>query len=221
MKKTIPTERKLAWYNEPLNPETDFITLSNGVCVIPFEIIEKKLDRLCGGSWSTSNFVHSYHVINGNEAISASIELSVAYSVNEGDATTFRTLVGACTYSLNWLRDMNKMPELEQSNINEHYAASAKSLCIVNAAKSIGIQFGRDLNRKEFINVGTSDFPPLGELSVRTKDEKRQAIQDTILMSNTREMAQGFLNKSYLKNDEKLQALVNQKPSSLLKDLMK
>jgi len=194
--------KETAWVNEPLKEE-DYFEIKEGVFVIPYEKICDKLDRL-DSEWSCKNFVHFYTMLNNNESISASCEIVV----------NGRTLSGACTYPLVFFRELNNLAAFGGS-VNEHYSASAKSLCIVNACKPLGVQFGRDLNKKENINVVTTET-----LQVDNFTEKYEAIQHTILMSNNRQMAQKFLDKSDLKWNEKLQALVNQKPSSVLKDLI-
>lgn len=138
----IENNQKEKWLNA--NPEEDELKeTNNGVYIIPYEFIEDKLDYLSNFQWGTSNFSHFFTMINNNEAISASISLIVYDSVH--DCT--RQLVGACTYSLDFIRNIDSVAA-STGNFNEHYAATAKSLCIVNAAKHLGRTFGKYLNRE-------------------------------------------------------------------------
>lgn len=129
-------------------PEEDkIISFDNGVRLLPFAVIEQYLDFLCDYNWSTKKFIHSYTVINNLPSISASIELELSYTLGSSSPLSYirRTLVGAVTYPLQFFKDINNNSDSDSLG-NQHYAASAKSLCIVNAAKSIGKRFGRDLN---------------------------------------------------------------------------
>lgn len=213
MKKTPTIENKTAWYNEHLSAD-DYVEIKDGVCVIPYVIIRDKLDMLTNNTWSTKNFFFRITMFNGVESIVGSVEVEVTY---EGIT---RTLVGARTLALPWIKSLSK-PELGE-DANEEYLGTLLSLCIVRAVKPIGVQFGRDLNRKEFINVIPSIVSDFNAIK-----EKYELIKTTILMSPNKEMAQKFLDKSEFGGNEQiagnssLQELVNQKPSSLLKDLMK
>lgn len=131
----------MEWIKDDLIEGQDFFRTQEGIGIIPHHIIEDKLDKLCS-NWSTVNFRYQYLILNGNEAISASIELKLP-------GVETRTLTGAVTYSLDFLKNMDKMIYGEARNTNEHYTATAKSLAIVNAAKPIGRQFGKYLNRPE------------------------------------------------------------------------
>jgi hypothetical protein len=98
---------------------------------IPIEAIETTLDDF--NAWGTQNF-NFYMYRNGyaDNCVAASIEVFVEY---ESDGVhKKRTFVGACNFSIKSL-----FP-------NQHWLATAKSMCIKNAVSDIGKKFGRGLN---------------------------------------------------------------------------
>jgi hypothetical protein len=134
------------WLNqEPPESEIRFI---NGLAYLPIDIVETLLDEL--GYWDTKNFTHHYFEFGGTLWISASLELNVSY-VDGSSHGMSRVLVGTSTFSF---------PSLGN---NTHYASSAKSFCIVNAASELGRRFGRFLNKsviEENINVERPKLKP-------------------------------------------------------------
>ncbi len=121
-------------YNEEILSNDPPITADNGFGAlhIPIEQLENQLDSF---NWSTKNYQWQLFKDGyANHSVAASIELVINYK-KDGE-TTSRTFVGACNFSvqsLNGITDWN---------------ATAKSLCIKNAASDIGKWFGRGINKE-------------------------------------------------------------------------
>jgi hypothetical protein len=132
---------------EWLNSEPNFLenigTESNPILIIPYDTIQEQLDFLTNETYSTSNFNHIFSIINDNQAVSSSIELKVKYETKDGIVE--RTLCGAATHSLQFIKNIGNL-EGEYHTSNEAYAATSKSLAIVNACKPLGRKFGKYLN---------------------------------------------------------------------------
>jgi len=97
--------------------------------------IQKLEDDLDTVDWSTQNF--KWQVFKNGYAdnvIAASIELVLEYM--EDDRLKRRIFVGGCNFSINAI-----FP-------NVHYVATAKSMCIKNAASDAGRKLGRWLNQE-------------------------------------------------------------------------
>lgn len=129
---------------------------------IPYEIIKPKLDRLCPDGWDTKNFHHLYfYMPDKSIKVSGSIEVVVKYgNVN-------RTLSGAATF---YAQDYYP---------NEHWAATVKSLAVVNAVQVLGKNFGWGLNPMPEMQSEERQKQPIDaiiqkklELAISKGDEK-------------------------------------------------
>jgi len=127
------------WLKQKPLPE-ELIEVEPGVYTHPYEVIVAKLDKLCPSSWSTQNFRHIFFVLpvadkEGNPVIkvSGSIEVRIHYNT-EKHIGIERTLSGSATFTTT------------EYGENEHWAATVKSLAIVNAVQVLGPQFGWGLN---------------------------------------------------------------------------
>lgn len=194
---TLTPEVTKVWLNsEP--QEHEVIKQTNGSFTLPYIVIEDKLDFLTDYNWDTENFIHRYHMINDTEAISASILLVVRYPYVQ------RRITGACTYPISFLRDMDGTAE-ESGNYNEHYAATAKSLCIVNAAKCLGRTFGKYLN--------TGIVPDLDSKRIEQEEigieKRKEAFKYTLSYCINLKQAQLLLSKSFLKEDQEIIDFIN------------
>lgn len=142
------------WLKQKPLPE-ELIEVEPGVYTHPYEVIVAKLDKLCP-SWSTQNFRHFYFIMPISEKdgtpivkVSGSIEVVLNFNYYElyektdvgieipvatSLVKTERTLSGAATFTTT------------EYGENEHWAATVKSLAIVNAVQVLGPQFGWGLN---------------------------------------------------------------------------
>jgi hypothetical protein len=121
-----------------MEPAEDEIKVhQDGGKYIPYPVIVKKLNELCGADWDIKNFSHLYFVIPDHPdliRVSGSVEVVIRYIDDELQYLVTRTLSGAATFYTN-----EYFP-------NEHWAATLKSLCVVNAVQVLGRNFGWGLN---------------------------------------------------------------------------
>lgn len=150
--------------NRPV-PENDVRVnrMANNANYIPISFVETKLDEVFFGLWSIENFQSK---IVANEIV-GSIELKVFHPIAKVWLT--RTGVGSVVIQQNtWELDSFGNPLLDKDNRKikapkpKPSDVDAKILntlvkdfphlkaeCVKNAAKSLGVWFGRDLNRKD------------------------------------------------------------------------
>lgn len=103
----------------------------SGALHIPIEILENELDLL---NWSTKNFQWSmYKDGYASLSVAASIELEFFVEDSNGELHQ-RVLVGSCNFPLASIAPI------------QDWCATAKSMCIKNAASDIGKRYGRGLN---------------------------------------------------------------------------
>jgi len=114
--------------------------LARGALYVPIATVEQTLDELYAGLWQDDNF-HSYVV--GNEIV-GSIELSVYHPIAE---MWLKRTGGA---SVQILVPAGKVAIIENKIKNALVPGfpNLKSMCLKNAAQSLGEVFGRNLNRK-------------------------------------------------------------------------
>lgn len=136
------------WLNQdPLPQEVRYNADTSAY--IPVEFIKVKLDYL-DSHWGTQNFNHFLQHIQGRDYCFGSVELIISFLELKKDANmigsklvqTKRIITGAANF------------DLQKYQPNENYAATCLSLCIVNAAKELGVFFGKNLN-KEMLTVPT------------------------------------------------------------------
>ena len=150
--------------NRPV-PETDvrINQMANNARYIPISFVETKLDEVFLGLWSIENFQTK---VVANE-IMGSIELKVFHPIAKVWLT--RTGVAAVVIQQNsWMVDefgafvldankkKIKAPKPKPSDVDAKIintlvkdAPHLKAECVKNAAKSFGLMFGRDLNRRD------------------------------------------------------------------------
>jgi hypothetical protein len=149
--------------NRPI-PQDDIRVnrMANNANYLPISFVETKLDEVFFGLWSIENFESR---VIANEVV-GSLELKVFHPVAQMWLT--RVGVGAVVIQQDaWLRDERGELILDASkqkikskpkpsdvdakitNTLVKDYPHLKAECIKNAAKSLGVMFGRDLNRKD------------------------------------------------------------------------
>lgn len=181
------------WLNSPPAPE-DLMEVSTGVYTQPIEVIVAKLNKLTKNSWSSKNFNHQIVVLpvldkEGNHVIKVSggIEVVVEYEYCEimgpngciASNKIIRTLTGAATFSTTEYAE------------NEHWAATVKSLAIVNACQVLGPQFGWGLN---------------GVQDIVTPDEKRYTPKQKRILQNIKHNVDEGIMQQFVEAVEKRNA---------------
>ena len=126
------TNEKLLQDEPPLVKKLE----SNGAEYIPIGQIETDLDEYTDGNWGTSNFRFQMLKNGSYWFADASVELLI---------TGRPSMVGAVTFPIS-SRDENM-----------DYSGTALSFCIANAAKKLGIRFGRGLNGR--LDKGETGVP--------------------------------------------------------------
>ncbi len=132
----------------------------NGAFTHPYEAIVRKLYTLCPDGWDTQNFKHQFYTLpDGRVKVSGSVEVAVEYElevtpfavktdddfIKKNIKTVRRVLSGAATFTTTDYSNPNV--DFENPDYgNEHFAATVKSLAIVNAVQVLGKQFGWGLN---------------------------------------------------------------------------
>jgi len=148
----------------------------NGAFTHPYEAIVRKLYTLCPDGWDTQNFQHQFYTLpDGRVKVSGSIEVVVEYEIEIKKTSGYsdiitknikRVLSGAATFTTtDYSNDVDGHSENPDYG-NEHFAATVKSLAIVNAVQVLGKQFGSGLNS------GTLPTEQLGERNL-TKFQKK------------------------------------------------
>ena len=134
-----------------------------------FSVIKRKLDYLCPDNWDTKNFHHFFIRMPDNRIkISGNIDVVIRYhyELQDGSAVreVYRTLAGAATFYA------------DEYAPNEHWGATVKSLCIVNALQVLGKQFGWELNpEEEEPDLFSSAIPGAAKQSSFMKNGKPRA----------------------------------------------
>lgn len=151
--------------------------MANNAKYIPISFVEARLDEIYQGIWSHENFQTK---VVANEII-GSIELKVFHPI----AKVWLTRVGTASVVIQqnaWLLDEQGNPvkdnrgekiknkpkpsdvDAKISNTLVKDIPHLKAECVKNAAKSLGVWFGRDLNRKDADNI-QSDLPLIASVA--------------------------------------------------------
>lgn len=166
--------------------------LDNGAEYIPIGKIEQDLDEFSGNEWGTSGFKFQM-IRNGNYWFAdASVVLNV-----KG-----REMVGAVTFPISSRDD------------NMDYSGTALSFCIANAAKKLGIKFGRGLNGR--LSKGETGVPIVQvKEDIDHADEKTdQEFEDLKLKLSSFEFyedAKEYLDTTSFKHTMEAKIIVNNK----------
>lgn len=202
----LPNDLSLWLKTEPA--ESEIAIINDYAQVIPIHIVKKHLDYLTQmGHWETKNFKVNYITINGNEAIDASLELVINIFIAE-EIEYSRTLTGACTYTLQYIREIDNITG-RYGVSNEHYSATALSLCIVNAAKNLGAKFGANLNIvAPKLEEGFTEKPiQVNEFSER--ELMKEAIRNATSFNSLKGAVTYLLTTEFKHNQEVIDAIEN------------
>lgn len=167
---------------------------ANGSLYIPIDVIEMKLDQFFAGLWSTENFQTN---VIANE-VTGSIDLKVFHPV----AKLWITRVGAASVPIQQ-RSKSAVTDLDAKIKNalvKNFPA-LKAECLKNAAKSLGVNFGRDLNRDSGV-----DYTPISE-TVEQHNEAKELIDTATSKKMLVDLWNG--NPQWHQNDAIIDAFLN------------
>jgi len=182
--KTESTEIALRHYDsirellnkQPSKSQIKINEQARGAKYLPIGVIEAKLDEAYSGLWQTRNFRTQVIV---NEVV-GSIELhvfipNVGWLVREGAAAVMIQVEKG-----KGITDPNN--KIKNTLVKDY--PHLKSECIKNAAKSLGVTFGRNLNRK----ADAAYVPALDpELDKPITDDQMQLIDSFVHTSTIEE----------------------------------
>lgn len=154
------------WLN--LHPSKDDIKqnkFADNSEYIPIGIIENKLDETYSGLWSVVG-VKTERIDN---SIVVQLQLRVYHPVAKCWLTRYG--VGAVPVQLN-KGEKILSPESIKSDAYKKGVGAAKSYALRNAAQSLGVIFGRNLNRAD-----VDEYEPLTEQANRYSEAKAEALE--------------------------------------------
>lgn len=157
---TTIAKNDMVMIRDPKNPNGPQIPAD----YLPISVIQNRLDEVYNGLWETKNFITR---IVANEEV-GQIDLSVFHPIAKMWLT--RTGAAAVMVQMKSVKNggdgdiTNIRNKITNTMVKDH--PHLLSECIKNAAKSLGVTFGRDLNRK----FTDSYFPYLLEAERLTGD---------------------------------------------------
>ena len=168
----------------PDKNDTKINTLAKGAKYLPIRHIERKLDEVYSGLWTTQNFRWQVVV---NEIV-GSIDLLIFHPI----AKTWLTRTGAASKMILVPKDKQAIPENKIKNALETGFPALKAECLKNAAKSLGVVFGRSINNDD------DDFTYLSEQVhdyTESQHEALQLLETAILTEKERDALSGKIEK--------------------------
>lgn len=187
----LPTLKAIENFQFLLNkdPELKNIkrTPDNKADQLPIGIIENTLDEIYGGLWQTTNW--QYKVI-ANE-LCGQLTIHVFHPVakmwlqREGTAAKAIQMVSLSETEKAGMTKQERNMYAQTlsnkiSNCIEKQLPAVKALCLKNAAASLGVVFGRNLNRKD---LDAFEFEPMSEQASDYESKAMEALQ--LLESST------------------------------------
>jgi len=163
-----------AWLAKPCN-ESEIRYLDEEKkegAYIPIGIIEEKLDTF--NEWGTDDFVFSLDRTGNVWFASGSLSLYVAFHEGvQGESLTFKKKVsGAVTFPIS------------SKDENMDFAGTVLSLCIANASKKLGKQFGRHLNGR----LDKGEHVPTIDMAF--EKERDLALDELLTAKNQKELTE-------------------------------
>ncbi len=140
---------------------------AGGSKYLPISIIETKLDEMFFGLWQAKNF--RWQVV-ANEIV-GSIELGVFHPVAK--EWVWREGAGAVLIQQAKGSAITDIGSKIKNTLVKDFP-HLKAECIKNAAKSLGVAFGRNLNRAYW-----DEYQPLSEKMQQSKDDEILALLDS------------------------------------------
>lgn len=110
---------------------------------LPIDFVETKLDEYFFGIWNTQNFKFQ-QIFN---EVAGSIELVIQHPIT--GQTITRTGSAAIIIQQDSGAKMQDFATTKKKNALDLGMGRLKAECVKNAAKSLGNQFGRNINRKD------------------------------------------------------------------------
>jgi hypothetical protein len=123
----------------PPKVEVRINKLANNSEYLPINVVERVLDEMYSGLWEVVNFRTQ---VIANEIV-GSLELRVYHPT----AKVWLTRTGAAAVMIQIKRDAALAVENKIVNTLSKDYPHLKAECLKNAAKSLGVRFGRNLNR--------------------------------------------------------------------------
>lgn len=165
--------------------------LESGAEYIPIGQIEQELDEYSGNDWGTYDFKFQMLKNGSYWFADASVILNVGG----------RAMVGAVTFPIS-SRDENM-----------DYSGTALSFCIANAAKKLGIRFGRGLNGR--LDKGETAVPIKqlkSEFEANEKaDQEFEELKKSLAEYEYYEEAKDHLDRTSFKHTMEAKIIVNNK----------
>jgi len=147
---------------EPENSAIKTNTLANNSKYLSIGFLENKLDEIYSGLWSVEKF--EYQTL-ANEII-GSLELKIFHPV----AQIWITRIGSAGKPITFKKDSDiSVISNKQKNAMVTVMPALKAECLKNACKSLGVLFGRNLNREN------EDYEPISE-QVNDYDENQNEV---------------------------------------------
>lgn len=153
---------------------------------LPINTIERKLDELYNGLWQTTNF--RWEVV-ANEII-GSIDLKVFHPA----AREWLTRTGCASAMIQTKSGQEISIASKYPNTLVKDFPHMKAECLKNAAKSLGVVFGRALNRGK-----DDDYTYLSETVATTVEgvaEAEQLLSSAILTENERQQVEAKIGRA-------------------------
>lgn len=164
---------------------------------IPIAIIEKRLDEIYAGLWSVEDC--NIHVVANS--VLCTLSLKVVHPIAKFEIR--RSGVGAIPIQLNKGEKEMSFSTIKSDAIRKN-APAAKSQALRNAAQSLGMIFGRSLNREDI-----SDYQPISE-QVEQFEPMLEEAYDLLRISSLSDAMKPSIEKQ-IKNagSAKLQSIID------------
>jgi hypothetical protein len=166
---------------EPKADTVKINSMANNSKYIPIAEVERTLDEVYSGLWSTVNF--RWEVV-ANEIV-GSIDLKVINPANGFELV--RTGCASVMIQIERGKEVNVINKIKNTLVKDF--PHLKAECIKNAAKSLGVAFGRNLNRD------SSDYQPLSE-QIGNLEEATMLLTTARLADGERAVIERRINKA-------------------------
>ena len=166
---------------EPKADTVKINSMANNSKYLPIAEVERTLDEVYSGLWSTVNF--RWEVV-ANEIV-GSIDLKVINPANGFELV--RTGCASVMIQIERGKEVNVINKIKNTLVKDF--PHLKAECIKNAAKSLGVAFGRNLNRD------SSDYQPLSE-QIGNLEEATILLTTARLADGERAVIERRINKA-------------------------